>query len=279
MDRTEGEELIGAGDLTVKLYTDGSSLQSLRFIGGAVTESGTAYHVEATLQPQPMESRPQIPQAVRSAIQNGSGSTERLSRDMLQLLAAWMKYESAENVEASIGVRADCGVLTLNADYDYTRTAVSGTDIHCLSSKLHTLYFANGTVCTASGGTVSTAENQMVQAAGLISAAKELCLNGQFESREVSDKQYYTVTLSAETAERIALDLLPELEGNGIRFDESQLQVTLSDGKLSTIALSCGGSVRIVAKDVEASIQLTARFADEPAAHTIPVRVRQALLP
>ena len=36
----------------------------------------------------------------------------------------------------------DCGALTLHSDYDYFRTDLNGTDIHCLSSKLHTLYFA-----------------------------------------------------------------------------------------------------------------------------------------
>ena len=113
------------------------------------------------------------------AVASGGGEDALLlSEDLLRLLAAWIKNESAESVSADISVSADCGSLTLDPRYRYSRQNVDGTDIHCIKSALFKLYFTDNAACTASGADLSEAQQRVRDAARLIPIARELCLEG-----------------------------------------------------------------------------------------------------
>ena len=273
-----GEELLRAEDMTILLKSVGPELQSLSFSGSGVLSGGTDFCFEVTLTPQEMTSRPAIPQAVLDAVASGGGEDAQvLSEEFLRLLAAWVKAESAETVSAEIDVNADCGALKLTPHYRYSRRTVDGTDVRCIRSALFKLYFTDDAACTADGKELSEAQRRVMDAARLIPIARELCLKGQFSFAGTAEHSIYTITLSGSDAEDIVARILPELGRLSISYDDCRLRITAEDGALASIELDCGGKLRIVARDVNASVLVTVRFTDS-SAEAVPPRVRSVLV-
>ena len=271
-------ELLLPESMTVAILAESGSIKELSFTGEGATEGGTPFQIEVSLITQPLAERPEIPKPVSEAIARGSGEdAEILSEDLLRLLAAWIKYESADTVSADISVSADCGPVSLNPRYTYFRRAVEGTDLHCVRSNLFSVYFTDSAACTENGSDLSEAQQRVAAAAKLIPAARELCLQGQFRSATNGSRTVYTVTLPPECAGELAVRLVPELEKLGIDYSESVLTITVDDGTLVAIELSCGGSLHVVSREVETELSATARFTDDTPG-PIPAAVRAALV-
>ena len=272
------EELLRADSMTAALRARDGKLLSLSFRGGGAAAGGKAFTFDVELTPQAMTERPVIPQAVREAIANGGGeNTQLLSEDLLRLLAAWIKYESAESVSAALTVDADCGSLKLSSDYRYFRKLEEGTEIHSIQSALYQLYFTDSAACTAAGADLSEAQQRVRAAARLIPIAKELCLKGNFACAGAEPRYLYTVTLSADDAADIVSHLLPELDRLKLSYSACALRITLDGGALDSLELDCGGSLRVVSRDVDTSVRVSARF-DSDSAGIIPSRVLKALV-
>ena len=273
-----GDELLHADSLSVALYTEEDALQRIAFTGtGAAANSGTL-SIDVQLIPQAMTERPVIPQAVLDTILNGGGEdTQLLTEDLLRLVSAWVKNESSETVSADITVNADCGSLSLNPRYRYSRRSVDGVDVHCIKSALFTLYFTDSAACTASGFDLSEAQQHVVDAAQLIPLARELCFKGQFSSVSTGDRMIFTVLLSDDDAADLVSRLLPELDRLNISYDDCRLRITVADGWLDAIELDCGGSLRVVSRDIEVSVNVSAAFNDD-AADEVPAVVKNVLL-
>ena len=275
----DSADLLHAESMTVAMTAKGTQLTGLTFSGGGETESGKRFTLSASLVPGPVEQRPVIPQAVLDAIElGGKGSRELLSEDLLMLLAAWMKYDSDETAAAKIAVRADCGLLSVNSDYDYLRTRVDGTDVHRIGSRLFTLYFTQDAACTENGAELGLAQQQVVDTAKLIPMAKEICLKGDFDCHTVGRRRVYTVSLGKDAAAELASMLIPELKTLKLELDECKLTLTVADSELTQIELSCAGTVRVVSRDVDSSVSVTASFSEPPANPSVPAAVRKVLL-
>ncbi|MDO4989582.1 MAG: GLUG motif-containing protein [Eubacteriales bacterium] len=275
----DSADLLRAESMTVAMTARGSQLTGLFFSGGGETESGRRFSLSASLVPGPVEQRPVIPQAVLDAIElGGKGSREILSEDLLMLLAAWMKYDSDETAAAKIAVRADCGLLSVNTDYDYLRTRVDETDVHRIGSRLFAIYFTQDAACTENGAALGLAQQQVADTAKLIPMAKEICLKGDFDCHTVGRRRIYTVTLGRDAAAELASALIPELKTLKLELGECRLILTVSESELTQIELACAGTVRVVSRDVDSSVNVTASFSDPPANPSVPDAVRRTLL-
>ena len=271
------DELLRAENMYVDMVTENGALTSLSFSGNAGAASGKVYAFDITLTPQPMAERPVIPRAVLDALASGGGEDAQvLTADFLRLLAAWVKMESAETASADISVNADCGSLRLTPYYRYSRRTVEGTDIACIENALFKLYFTDDAACTAAGLDLSEAQKRVVDTAKLIPLARELFLNGTFDAAVGAERSVFTLTLERERAEELVSTLLPELSRLSIRYDDCRLRITLKGDALDSIELDCGGSVHVVARDVDASVVVSVRFNDDEAA-AIPDAVKDAL--
>ena len=275
---SDSREPLHADSMTVSLSARGGELQALSFSGGGSAADGKTFRFDVHLTPTAMTERPVIPPAVLDAIENGGGENiQVLSEDLLRLLAAWIKNDSAETVSAGINVSADCGSLRLTPRYRYSRRSVDGTDVHCIKSALFTLYFTGSAACTADGAELNEAQQRVVDMAQLIPLAKELCLKGQFDCTGAGDRFVYTVTLPSEDAADLVARLLPELDRLNLSYGDCRLRVTVAGESLNEIALDCGASLRVVSRDVDASVKVTAAFnGDAPEA--VPPAVRAALV-
>ena len=272
-----GEELLQANDMTVAMTVKNEHLQSFSFTGSGSTPDSRPFRYDVLLTPREMTERPVVPQAVADAIESGGENAQILSEDLLRLLAAWLKNESAETVSADISVNADCGSLRLNPRYRYSRSRVDGTDVHCVKSALFTLYFTDSAACTADGLALSEAQQRVVDAAQLIPLARELCLKGQFSCAAAGERALYSLVLTSEDAAGLVSRLLPELSRLNLSYDDCKLRITVVGDQLDEIALDCGASLRVVSRDVDAVVRLTAEFSSG-AAEPVPAAVKAALV-
>ena len=200
-----------------------------------------------------------------------------MTGDMLRLFAAWFKNDRAEALDATITVSADCGVLSLDDSYSYFRQKVEGKDISCVSSRLFRVYFTDEASCTSDGKILTTAETRLMDAAQLIPMMRELFLEGRYSIEELGSGQLYTLTVEADKIGGIVESVIPELKDLNIHYEDCRLSASVRDGSLYSLELKCGGNVRIVTRDVDASADVLVRFIS-PSDHVIPAAAVNALL-
>ena len=253
------------------------TLTEIRLVGEGSTENGTSFRFQADLLPQPLSERPVVPQAVLDAIASGGEGREFMTGDMLRLFAAWFKNDRAEALDATITVSADCGVLSLDDSYSYFRQKVEGKDISCVGSRLFRVYFTDEASCTSDGKILTTAETRLMDAAQLIPMMRELFLEGKYSIEELGSGQLYTLTVEADKISGIVERVIPELKDLNIHYEDCRLSASIRDGSLYSLELKCGGTVKIVTRDVDASADVLVRFVS-PSDHVIPAAVVNTLL-
>ena len=276
---SETEELLNAGELdgaTVRLYAADGKLTKLSIISKSEDWDGAVFHMEADLEPQPVAERMVIPTAVLNAISNDKTEPEEFSEDILVLLSAFIRNETADTVDAKISVNAECGVLNLDSEYDYFRKKLGEQEISCVSSNLFEIYFTETAACTSKGVRLSAAEDRLLDSAKLIPIAKELFTTGTFKCSSTGAERIYSIMLTPESAKDIAEKLLPDLSTLNTTYDDCEIRIILKDDAISAIELQCGGSMRMVARDIETSLNVRVLYT-EPGEHQIPYIVRQNL--
>lgn len=275
---SEDFDAVFSGDqLHAEMDVQGGTLTQIRLTGEGSTENGTSFRFEGSFRPQPLSERPAVPQAVLDAIASGGEGREFMTGDMLRLFAAWFKNDRAETLDATITVNADCGVLSLDDSYSYFRQKVEGKDINCVSSRLFRVYFTDQASCTSDGKVLSTAETRLLDAAKLIPLMREMFLQGNYSIEELGSGQLYTLTVEADKIGGIVESVIPELKDLNIAYQDCRLSASIRDGSLYSLELQCGGSVRIVTRDVDANAEVLIRFVS-PSDHVVPAAAVKALL-
>ena len=148
---------------------------------------------------------------------------------------------------------------------------------HCIRSALFKLYFTDSAACTATGLDLSEAQQRVVDTAQLIPLARELCLNGQFSAAGTAERMSYTIALSSDDAADLVSKLLPELDRLELNYNDCRLRIILVGGELDSIELDCGASLRVVSRDVAASVRVTVSFNDN-AVEAVPSVVQKVLV-
>ena len=274
---SEYQGMLRTEDLTAELIAADGGIKRLSFAGKGAAESGSPFELTAAFVPEPMEERPVIPQAVLQAMAEGGDVTEILTEDMLALFSGWMKFDEVESLDAQISLSAEGGPLSLSTDCGYFRQRVDGTDVHCVRTPLLTTYFTEQAACTADGSPLPGTENRPRDAARLISAARELSLTGRFSCEHTDGSRVFTAALDPQASEKIAETVLPQLREMHIAYEDSTIRICVQDGGIETIELSCRGSVKIVARQIDTHLDVSVRFTGEEP-HEIPQAVTDALI-
>ncbi|MBO5497585.1 MAG: hypothetical protein J5967_09305, partial [Oscillospiraceae bacterium] len=132
--------------------------------------------------------------------------------------------------------------------------------------------------CTESGLPLSAAEQSAADAAQLMPLAKELCLKGEFEVGTSGDLRIYSVSLDPETALDLAGTLVPELKNLKLELSDCALKIALRESDLVQIELDCGGSIKVVSRDVESRVKIAARYVEPDGPMAVPQAVQRVLL-
>lgn len=271
--------LLDAESMTAVILEREGALEELHFTGEGKTESGKSFTISAALKTRRIDSYPTVPQEVLKAIALGESlSDEPITEDFLALIAAWMKYDGAEEVRADVTARVEAGALSLDGQYDYGRKTVADTPIHVLGTRLFTLYFTDSAACTESGLELSSAQSQTIDTAKLIPLAKDLCLNGEFSCTTSGTSRLYRIALDPDTAAEIAGTLLNDLKALKISYSDCAITITLENGEIAYISLDCAGTIRIVSRDVDCSVAVSVAYRDTAEGVQIPQKVLNTLL-
>ena len=144
-------------------------------------------------------------------------------------------------------------------------------------SRLFSVYFTDKAACTETGSLLGDGESRLLDAASLIAAARELCLEGDFQCETSGNCRVYTLTVPAENIRELMEGILPDFRGLNISYEECTLTVTLLEESLDSMELKCGGTMKIVTREIDASADVIIRSA-EVSSRTIPMAVQDALL-
>ena len=274
---TEYQGLIHVKELTVELTATDRKVKQLSVVGQGVTEKGSEIGLTATFVTEPMAERPAIPQNVLQAMAEDNDVTEILTEDMLSLFSAWMKFDDAENLTAEISLNAEGGPLSVSTDCSYFRTKVNGTYLHCLSTPIMTMYFTDHAACTEDGSSLQGTENQPRDAARIISAARELSLEGRYSCEHNGDTRIFNISLDPEASEKLAETVMPQLREMHLTYGDNTVGIRVTNGRIENIEFRCRGGIKIVNRQTEADINVTVQFTEEDL-HEIPQAVIDALI-
>ena len=220
---------------------------------------------------------PEIPEAVRSAITSGKPAEAGLLTDELfELLKGWAARCAGESMSADLTLSADCGPVVVNDTLRIDRKRVSGQTITAVGKNALTLYLSGDRLCDGSGNAASDQLSGLADSAELIDAAYQLLLNGETSCTTSGDTKTYTLSLDEKGMENLAYAIAPEAKSQSITFKEGTLEAVLTGGVLTSLRVSCAGSIRVVLADTPVSLSATAAFTERDV--EIPQEVVDALV-
>ena len=264
--------------LDAQILSSSGILRSLCFIGTGTTGEGASFALSITLQPVLSAESIAVPHAVLTAM-DSQGKEEVDAEDLLRLVSAWVQYERQPLSSAEIRIQSASEILNLDSTYSYLRQICDGVAVHRLATPLVTLYFTDSNACTATGNQLSTAQGQLLDSVKLIDAAKTAFLKSRFACDGSGTRYTYTLSLDEEAARTLAEELIPELKMQKITYHDCTMKLILEGEKIARIQVSCSGRIKIVSREVETEINVTARFLENASAAAIPKAVRSVLLP
>lgn len=277
----QAKSLLRTGDLTVELVTRKGKLSALRFAGsGNLADSeNTYFSLLATLQV--VDAVPgAIPQLVRQALTTGNYQTHQaLSQDLLRLVEAYQNLVQTQAIGANVSIGADFGLIDLKQSAICYRWKAEETDIYGVQTGGMTVYTANGSLCDAQGhtlslGTADTGSGMVIPV--IVGLVYEIMTQGTFDCQQTDTGYCYTVTLAEAGMRALVNALLPQTAQMDWNYDQGTAILTLAEGEIQTLEITCGGSttVAVVRMGVSLSMKLERLTSEIPA---LPEAVREAL--
>ena len=262
--------------LEAALTADGQ--KPIRLTFSAELTGGTSATLNAELSfSEGVTTAPEIPEAVRSAITSGKPAEAGLLTDELfELLKGWAARCAGESMSADLTLSADCGPVVVNDTLQIDQKRVSGQSITAVRKNALTLYLSGDRLCDGSGNAASDQLSGLADSAKLIDAAYQLLLNGETSCTISGDTKTYTLSLDEKGMENLAYAIAPEAKSQSITFKEGTLDAVLTGGVLTSLRVSCAGSIRVVLADTPVSLSATAAFTERDV--EIPQEVVDALV-
>lgn len=258
------------------LTADGQ--KPIRLTFSAELTGGTPATLNAELSfSEGVTTAPEIPGAVRSAITSGKPAEAGLLTDELfELLKGWAARCAGESMSADLTLSADCGPVVVNDTLQIDQKRVSGQSITAVRKNALTLYLSGDRLCDGSGNAASDQLSGLADSAELIDAAYQLLLNGETSCTISGDTKTYTLSLDEKEMENLAYAIAPEAKSQSITFKEGTLEAVLTGGVLTSLRVSCAGSIRVVLADTPVSLSAAAAFTERDV--EVPQEVVDALV-
>ena len=266
-----GDPAEGVNKLELVLTATDGSLTTLEFSGSSNSGSLSGKAILNT----GTRTAPVIPDAVLDAISDGtSESKNTITDDVLRLLEAWATLENQESYSADIALRADCGPIVVNDTLEYDRLRSEGDTLGCVRKGSVAVYFSGDTLCDSTGRAISTGK-AMADSAKLIDLAYTMMASGTVTAQQSGDIWTYTLALDQEGMKQLSAAIAPDVESQNVTFTTGNLTLTLTDGTITALNISCSGTARIVLTDTNVSLGAGITFVDREV--SFPEAVRSAL--
>jgi len=260
-----GVELPAFLSLDVDLAARSGAFSAVRF----TADCQDGGYAAAALSVPAGAGSPVIPESVREAIEGGAAD----GGEQTVLLEAWGNRNPRDPLAAEVSIQADCGPLVRDSSLSLYRTHAGGEWVRCVQKTGRAWYYAGGAVYDEDGE--ETEGEESVALTELPELAYRLCLNRNAARGEKDGAALYTIPLTPEERESVALALLPEAETLDASYTSGTLELTVADGELETIRFLCTGTVRVQSDAAAARLGCELRLRDS--AFTLPEAVAAAV--
>ena len=236
---------VGSAVLTLKL-TDGA-VERIALTADGELRNGTAFTVSAVIDGIVCASSLTLPEAVSAAIASSdAGSLDTLTGEVMNVISAWSALSSRESVTGRLALRADCGPVVLNTTLDVSSTLTDGKRSYRIGKN------DIGIDIDGSGG--ESGEQSAAKYIELIDVVYLACISGDVTSRSTASGTVYTMALDSDSIERIVSIIAPEAETLGAVFSSGTAELTVTNGEIGTVSLSCTGTMKVVLTETAVSI-------------------------
>lgn len=266
--------------LTVEIMTDRDALTQIRFTGaGNLTDSvKTPFSVSAVVDVLPTDGVT-VPRPVAQSILSGQYSPQEIySDELIQLIGAWATLRERNPIAAQITMKADCGPLTIDDSFHYSRWKTENTVIHGMDKTGQMLYFGSGKVCNSDGRKIYVHAEDGLDVSMLTDILYKAFQKAQFECRQEDSGSVYTVTLQPDGMKELGETILPKTKSMDISYDKGSIRLSVQDGQFQSVHIACGGSTKASALSADVQLELDIVLEDDAVKPTLPDAVKSALV-
>ncbi len=222
----ENEILNGIEKIQVKLVTRDKKLNRIEIWGSADVYEKNAELSILMSDFKVLTEEYEIPSLVKESVNNVDvDSLFSLSEDLYRLITVAKNFSQKENIDGTIYITANCGMLKINN-----------------KSNL-------GQLSNSSGNSGIS-----VNIEGISEMIALLCLEGDISCTEDEGKYVYQLELSQETMQNLAQALVPELVNYVVDFSKGSSEVVVKDESISTIKIEIAGSINVLMTDIPANV-------------------------
>ena len=242
-------------EASMLLAEQDGTLERLAFEIALSDEANTALTLTLTPRHGAAEDA-EIPEAVLSAMKSGDTAANiTLTDDVFRLLRAWQATFGGDAVSADLRLKADCGPVVLDTTLGMGRQRIDGLTVTGIQKGPVTLYVSDGKILDASGNSVDLGANSWAKSANLLDAAAQLLFSATANHTEKpGGQEVYTIALDADGMSAAAKAIAPDIEALDIDFTEGSLEIVLNGNNLTSITISCGGTLRLLLTDTDVSL-------------------------
>lgn len=250
-------------DARVSLSLSGGAIQSLSVSAAGELTDGTAFTLDARIDGITAGVDLEIPEVVsRAAAKESAAGLTEISDDLIDVISAWHELKSRESAAAELTISARGGPLALSTAFDVSVWQTDGGRVCGVGKSGLRLYTDGTTVVTASGEALTSGDTLTESAAKLPEVLYLACLNGDVTAaKTVNGKTVYTLSLSGSDAAELAELLAPDMGSLDASFSYGTAQLAVSDGKITLLALSCTGTVKVAL--TEAPLTVSAEITEK----------------
>ncbi len=248
------------GDARISLTLSGGAVQGLSVSAAGQLTDDTPFTFDAEIRGITASAGFEIPEAVsRAAAKESADDLPVITDELIEVISAWHELQGRESAAAELTVSASGGPLVVSTSFDLSAWQTDGGRVYGVEKSGLRLYTDGSTVVTAAGDRIASGDALTESAAKLPEALYLACLNGDVTAEKRSGGTVYTLSLSGSDAAELAELLAPDMGSFDASFSYGTAQLTVSDGKIVSLALSCTGTVKVAL--TEAPLTVSAEIA------------------
>lgn len=265
-------------DARVTLSLSGGAVRSLSVSAAGELTDGTRVTLDAVFDGITASAGFEIPEAVsRAAAKESADDLPVITDELIEVISAWHELQGRESAAAAeLTVSASGGPLVISTSFDLSAWQTGGGRVYGVEKSGFRLYTDGSTVVTAAGDRIASGDALTESAAKLPEALYLACLNGDVTAEKRGGGTVYTLSLSGSDAAELAEILAPDMGSFDASFSYGTAQLTVSDGKIVSLALSFTGTVKVALTEAPLTVSAEIALTGEDAG-ALPDAVTDAL--
>lgn len=207
-----------------------------------------------------------VPDAVLESLDKtyADGELPVITEDLFRLLTGWSNLLHEDTIAADLDISVDCGPVVVKNALRYYRETIDGTTVNCINKSGLNIYFSDtGSAVNVNGDEAGDDARSLAGTTKLLDIVYLVCQNGEFELSQEGETYTYRLSLDERSMDSLLEALAPDAAKLDMTFEDSYAEVTLTDGTVSKLSVSCGGAVKVLLTQAGASVTADITFTDD----------------